>query len=84
LIGFSEGATVAGCSELSNISNESLQQNFAKLPFEKNILYYSQNLWISLWMKPVDGTSKWRGIRIFVTPLIFCDVIFAIKINNLL
>jgi hypothetical protein len=79
----SEVATVACCSQLSNISHESLQQYFAKLPFEKSISVYSQNLWISLWINPVDGTLKWRGVWILLTPLIFCMAIMSLK-NNVL
>src|SRR5450759_3064454 len=45
-----QAATLACRTELSNLSQDLLQHYFAKLPFEKSISVYSQNLWITLWM----------------------------------
>ena len=67
----SEGATVACHTELSNLSQDSLKQYFAKLPFEKTILVYSQILWITLWTVLRDSALKWRGIRDFIILPIF-------------
>jgi len=66
-----QAATVACRTELSNISQRLLQQYLANLVFEKGISFYPQNLWITLWMIPVDATLKWRRIRNFLTLPIF-------------
>jgi len=84
LPGSFEGATLACCSQLSNISHELLQQQFAKLPFEKSILFYSQKLWISLWMIHLDSPLKWRGVKVFVIPLNFYIATISIKNNEML
>jgi hypothetical protein len=66
-----QGATVACQVELSNLSKELLQQYFAKLPFEKSIFVYPQNLWITLWADQLIRYSMWRGVRDFVSLPIF-------------
>jgi hypothetical protein len=68
-----QAATVACRTELSNLSQDLLQHYFAKLPFEKSISVYSQNLWVTLWMTPVDSPLTWRGAWSFVTLPIFCN-----------
>ena len=83
LPGDSEGATVACHTELSNISQGLLQQNFANLPFEKSISVYPQNLWITLWVISNSYPLTWRCIRVFLTLPIFCIAIISIK-NNML
>ena len=78
-----EVATVACHVELSNLSHESLQQYFAKLPFEKSILVYAQNLWTTLWIVLRDGTLTWRNVRDFVTLPIFYKTVIIIKNKEL-
>jgi hypothetical protein len=68
-----EVATVACRTELSNLSQDLHQHYFAKLPFEKSISVYSQNLWVTLWMTLGDSPLTWRGTRDFVTLPIFCN-----------
>jgi hypothetical protein len=68
---------------LSKISQVFLEQYFANMPFEKSIFVYPQNLWITLWMALLYGALIWRGVRGFVTLLIFYNVSIAIKNNEL-
>ena len=67
----SEAATVACHTRLSNHSQDLLEGYLAKLPFEKKIFDYSQNLWITLWMLSRDRAGMWRGARRFVSLPIF-------------
>jgi hypothetical protein len=46
---------------LSNHSQDLLHHSWAKLPFEKSISVYSQNLWVTLWMSLSDSPLTWRG-----------------------
>jgi hypothetical protein len=66
-----QAATVTCRTQLSKISQVLSQHSCAKLPFEKSISVYSQNLWITLWMNAGGKALKWRAIRLFVALPIF-------------
>ncbi|HEY0665197.1 MAG TPA: hypothetical protein VGD24_03945 [Gallionella sp.] len=69
---------------MSNISHVPSEDILAKLPFEKGISVYSQNLWITLWVIRGGVGLKRRGLSVFVTLLIFCLTAKLFANNDLL